>query len=98
MAAEVRRVHAAVQRLAPPHAFSHNDLLSGNILVSTLVRLPRPHAFTLAILLFGSAWCRRQAFPHTRLLSAASSSPPWCGWLPDFYSSKVLYCTRAAVR
>lgn len=91
-------MHAAVQRLAPPHAFSHNDLLSGNILVSTLVRLPRPHAFTLAILLFGSAWCRRQAFPHTRLLSAASSSPPWCGWLPDFYSSKVLYCTRAAVR
>ncbi|KAK9842050.1 hypothetical protein WJX81_006195 [Elliptochloris bilobata] len=36
MAAEVREVQAAVERMAPPHAFSHNDLLSGNILVSTL--------------------------------------------------------------
>ncbi len=39
MAAEVAAVEAAVRRLAPPQAFSHNDLLSGNILVSTLVRL-----------------------------------------------------------
>ncbi len=38
MAAEVAAVAAAVRRLAPPQAFSHNDLLSGNILVSTLVR------------------------------------------------------------
>ena len=39
MEAEVREVEAAVARMAPPHAFAHNDLLSGNILVSTLVRL-----------------------------------------------------------
>ena len=41
MEAEVREVEAAVARMAPPHAFAHNDLLSGNILVSTLVRMPR---------------------------------------------------------
>ena len=41
MEAEVRAVEAAVEGMAPPHAFSHNDLLSGNILVSTLVRSSR---------------------------------------------------------
>lgn len=81
MEAEVREVQAAVERMAPPHAFAHNDLLSGNILVSTLVRLLKSTHTTSAQWHTGS---RHKAHGAAACLAVqrpapwASRCPRWC--------------------